>query len=233
MADNRASITMSDFKPPSSRPLTPKGGEGEKKSAPRLILASESPRRRYLLEQAGLTFAVIPSHFDETSVRFDAPDAYVRTLAREKADAVAVQYPDSWVIGADTIVVVEGAVLGKPADENEARNMIARLSGQTHDVYTGYAIVCKQAAVCENAAVRTRVQFKTLTDDEINWYIGTDEPFDKAGAYAIQGLGTFLVKSIKGSYTNVVGLPVCEVIEALLKLGVIQLDTAHSKMVTR
>lgn len=201
-------------------------------SAPRLILASQSPRRKYLLEQAGLTFDVIPSQFDEDAISLDDPAVYVRTLATEKANAVAALYPDSWVIGADTIVVAGRAVLGKPADAGEAREMIARLSGQTHEVYTGYAISCKQAAACHTDVAMTRVQFKTLTDAEIDWYISTGEPFDKAGAYAIQGLGTFLVKAVNGSYTNVVGLPVCEVIELLLKLGVVQLDAAHAKLVT-
>jgi septum formation protein len=196
---------------------------------PLLILASQSPRRRYLLEQAGLTVAVIPSTFDEDSVQLTEPADYVKTLAGAKAEEIAGQYPDSWVIGADTIVTIDDAILGKPATPGEARQMLERLSGQSHCVYTGYAIVCKNkpTVICE--AVKTDVQFKALTTDEIDWYVQTGEPFDKAGAYAIQGMGTFLVRRINGSYTNVVGLPVCEVIEALLKIGVVTMNAANAK----
>jgi septum formation protein len=201
-------------------------------TAPQLILASQSPRRRYLLEQAGLTFAVIPGSFDEDSVQLANPADYVKTLAEAKADAVARQYPDSWVIGADTIVTIDKAILGKPGDPREARQMLKRLSGQAHFVYTGYAILCKnkRTGICD--AVKTDVQFKDLTDDEIDWYIQTGEPFDKAGAYAIQGMGTFLVRRINGSYTNVVGLPVCEVIETLIRMGVVSLNTENPKGLT-
>ncbi|BBO79698.1 Maf-like protein [Desulfosarcina ovata subsp. sediminis] len=200
-------------------------------TTPQLILASQSPRRRYLLEQAGLTFQVIPSSFDEDSVRPKNPSEYVKTLATAKADEVASRYPGSWVIGADTIVTINDSILGKPADARQAREMLVRLSGQSHFVYTGYAIVCKQTNSCHCEAVQTRVQFKALSDAEIDWYIESGEPFDKAGAYAIQGLGTFLVRSIDGSYTNVVGLPVCEVIETLFKLGVVRLSHANAKEV--
>ena len=198
-------------------------------TAPQLILASQSPRRRYLLEQAGLTFAVIPSDFDEDSVLSANPAEYVKTLAGAKADTVAQHYPDSWVIGADTIVTIGNAILGKPGDPREARQMLERLSGQSHFVYTGYSIVCKNKRARISDAVRTDVQFKELTGDEIDWYIQTGEPFDKAGAYAIQGMGTFLVRRIHGSYTNVVGLPVCEVIETLIKMGVVRMNAERPK----
>lgn len=196
---------------------------------PHLILASQSPRRRYLLEQAGLTFAVFPSRFDEDSVPLANPTDDVKTLATAKADVVARQYPDSWVIGADTIVTIERTILGKPVDPREARQMLKRLSGQLHYVYTGYAIVCKNKRTCISDVIKTEVEFKALSADEIDWYIQTGEPFDKAGAYAIQGMGTFLVRRINGSYTNVVGLPVCELIETLLKLGVVQMNTEKAK----
>ena len=198
-------------------------------TAPQLILASQSPRRRYLLEQAGLTFAVIPSTFDEDSVPLTNPADYVKTLAEAKADEVARRYPDSWTIGADTIVTIDNAILGKPGDPPEARQMLEQLSGQSHCVYTGYAIVCKTAQTRISDAIKTDVRFKDLTRDEIEWYIQTGEPFDKAGAYAIQGMGTFLVRRINGSYTNVVGLPVCEVIEALLRLGVVSMNSDSAK----
>jgi len=198
-------------------------------TTPKLILASQSPRRRYLLEQAGLTFAVIPSTFDEDSIQLTDPATYVKTLAEAKADKIAERYPDRWVIGADTIVTIDSAILGKPGTPDEARLMLDRLSGQSHFVYTGYAIVCKSKSTCICEAVKTDVQFKDLTAEEIDWYVQTGEPFDKAGAYAIQGMGTFLVRRINGSYTNVVGLPVCEVIEALLKIGVVAMNASSAK----
>ncbi len=188
---------------------------------PILILASKSPRRRYLLGQAGLFFNVIPSNFDESTVSLSSPGTYVKVLAEKKANEVSEKHPESWVIGADTIVLINGIILGKPGSRNEARDMLKSLAGQTHQVLTGYCICCKTKKRCFSETVKTDVLFKDLSDEEIEWYIHTKEPFDKAGAYAIQGLGTFLVKSINGSYTNVVGLPVCEVIEFLIKEGVL------------
>jgi len=193
---------------------------------PRLILASSSPRRSYLLEQAGLTFTVIPSDFNENSVSLSSPETYTKTLAEAKAADIAKSYPESWVIGADTIVVIDGMILGKPDSKEQARYMLKRLSGKTHHVYTGYCICCRAKERSFSNTVKTDVLFKNLADNEIEWYINTSEPFDKAGAYAIQGLGTFIVKSIKGSYTNVVGLPVCEVIEFLIEEGVTSLKVS-------
>lgn len=187
---------------------------------PLLILASNSPRRRYLLKKAGLDFLVVPSKVDESTVLECEPEEYVIKLAEAKADDVAGNYPESWIIGADTVVVADNLILGKPDSQAEARNMLLRLSGRTHQVFTGFAICCKARKKLFSRAVKTDVLFKKLSDDEIEWYINTPEPFDKAGAYAIQGLGTFLVRSIHGSYTNVVGLPVCEVIEFLIKEGI-------------
>jgi septum formation protein len=191
---------------------------------PVLILASKSPRRRYLLEQAGLSFSVIPSDIDESTVPLSPPEIYVRVLSEAKAESIAKKYPEKWVLGADTIVLKDGAVLGKPGSIDEARSMLKQLSGQAHQVFTGYSIICKSKDRKFSETVQTEVLFKNLADEEIEWYIHTKEPFDKAGAYAIQGLGTFLVRRINGSYTNVVGLPVCEVIEFLIKEGVVGLS---------
>jgi septum formation protein len=193
---------------------------------PRLILASKSPRRSDLLEQAGLTFSIIPSDFDESSVTISSPEAYVKTLARSKAVDISKKHPDSWVLGADTIVLIGDQILGKPGSKDEARSMLKQLSGKTHQVITGYCL-CRQAQneiIAET--VKTDVRFKILRDAEIEWYIQTGEPFGIAGAYAIQGIGTFLVESINGSYTNVVGLPVCEVMEVLVKVGIMELNLA-------
>ena len=190
----------------------------------RLILASKSPRRSELLKQAGLTFSVIPSNFDEDTVALSNPDSDVVTLAESKALDISQKHPDAWVIGADTIVLIGRKILGKPASAAEAFEMLQRLSGKTHQVLTGYCICCKKKNRVFSETVKTDVNFKRLTDAEINWYIQTGEPFDKAGGYAIQGIGSFLVRSINGSYTNVVGLPVCEVMAFLIKEKVRVLD---------
>jgi septum formation protein len=191
---------------------------------PKLILASKSPRRSDLLEKAGLTFSIVPSDFDESSVAMSDPESYVKRLARSKAIDISKKYPDSWVLGADTIVLIDDSILGKPGSKDEARSMLKQLSGKTHQVITGYCLCCQTKNDIISETVKTDVRFKTLSDSEIEWYIQTGEPFDKAGAYAIQGIGTFLVKSINGSYANVVGLPVCEVIEFLINEGVVELN---------
>ncbi len=193
----------------------------------RLILASQSPRRRYLLEQAGLNFEVIPSTVDEDAFATQPPEKYVKTLALAKADQIARQHPACWVIGADTIVLIDGLILGKPDDGDQARHMLRQLSGNVHQVLTGFAVRSINHGHEYAAVVSTRVHFKNLSADEIEWYVQTAEPFDKAGAYAIQGLGTFLVRKLSGSYTNVVGLPVCEVIEHLIQQNVIGLDVKN------
>ncbi len=195
----------------------------------RIILASKSPRRKYLLSKAGLDFDVLPSSVDESNLPLDAPGPYVTKLSQAKAEDIAAQHPDSWVIGADTIVVIDGEILGKPIGLEAARRMLSRLSGQTHQVYTGYTIRCRHAEKSISESVCTDVVFKQLSEAEIEWYIQTGEPFDKAGAYAIQGLGTFLVKRINGSYTNVVGLPVCEVIEHLIRENVVRISETNNR----
>ncbi len=189
-----------------------------------LILASRSPRRSYLLEQAGLVFTIRPSDIDESALPVCAPGPYARQLAEIKTADIAAKHPDCWVIGADTIVVIDGDILGKPDSMGAARRMLRQLSGQTHQVITGFAIFCEAETHRYSDTISTEVTFKALSDEEIEWYIQTNEPFDKAGAYAIQGIGTFLVRSIHGSYTNVVGLPVCEVIEHLIGEGVVKIQ---------
>jgi septum formation protein len=185
----------------------------EKESS--LILASKSPRRRELLRKAGLTFIVVPSSFDESSAPVSSPEKYVKFLAESKASDVSEKYPEQWVIGADTIVKAGDNILGKPESGRDAFRMLTQLSGRLHHVITGYSICCKKNGYSFTDSVTTEVVFKNLTKTETDWYIKTEEPFGKAGAYAIQGLASRFVKLIKGSYTNVVGLPVYEVIEAL------------------
>lgn len=191
----------------------------------KIILASESPRRNYLLKQAGLEFSTIPSEFDESSVSISDPQLHVKTLAESKALDVSKKYPNSWVIGADTIVLINGDILGKPASKQDARDMLNRLSGNTHIVITGFCVCCNQKNVFYSDIASTDVLFKNLSVDEIEWYVHTNEPYDKAGAYAIQGLGSSFVKSIHGSYTNVVGLPVCEIVDFLINEGILDLKS--------
>ncbi|MDY6838707.1 MAG: Maf family protein [Thermodesulfobacteriota bacterium] len=187
-----------------------------------LVLASNSPRRSALLNQAGLAFGVVPSSVDESQVTASLPESRVRLLAEAKAHEVSLRYPRSWVIGADTMVVIGNNVLGKPRTADEARHMLRSLSGKTHRVLTGYCICCNAAKQAFSDTVETKVLFKTLTEGEIDWYIDTAEPFDKAGGYGAQGLGAFLIRRLEGSYTSVVGLPVCEVVDYLVKKGVVK-----------
>jgi septum formation protein len=188
-----------------------------------IILASKSPRRRDLLQQAGIKFTVIPSNVDENLISSDSPWKYARKLAESKAKDVSRTHPDSWVIGADTIVYIDNTILGKPGSPEDAHNMLKRLSARTHQVITGFCICCEAQNRFYSASLSTDVLFKKLSNDEIQWYIQTGEPFDKAGSYAIQGLGVVLVKRINGSYTNVVGLPVCEIVAFLIEKGVLAL----------
>ncbi|WP_397547844.1 Maf family protein [Rhodothermus marinus] len=173
-----------------------------------LILASRSPRRRKLLAQLGLDFEVHPSDLDENATNHRLPEQLVEQLALEKARTVAARFPEALTLGADTIVVLDGDVLNKPADEAEARAMLRRLSGRTHTVYTGVALVhpASQREIVDYEA--TEVTFAPLTDAEIDAYVATGSPLDKAGAYGIQDdYGAVFIRRIEGDYYNVVGLP--------------------------
>ncbi len=190
----------------------------------RLILASRSPRRYELLKQVGLDFEVVPSRVMEDFVHTESPQDHVIRLAEAKAQDVAKGYPDRWVIAADTIVYVDGCILGKPKNGEEAMEMLHRLSGQEHWVMTGFSVCHLGKGKRAKEAVRTAVNVKPLTSAEMEWYVQTGEPFDKAGGYAIQGIGSFMIESIRGSYTNVVGLPLCELIQMLNRLGAITIS---------
>jgi len=186
-----------------------------------IILASQSPRRRYLMKQAGIEFTVIPSLCEERVDPGLSPEACVAQLAEQKAMDIAARNRDAWVIGADTIVVIDGKILGKPSSKMEAASMLRQLSGRTHQVLTAFALIHLTSEKTTRRTVSTDVLFKPLSDAEIAWYIGTDEPFDKAGAYALQGIGAFMVKAVYGSYTNVIGLPICELVESLASEGIV------------
>lgn len=185
---------------------------------PELVLASASPRRRELLAQLGVHFTVRVSEVDERVLAGESPEAYVTRLARAKASAVAAQDATLPVLGADTTVVVEGRILGKPADAADALAMLRALSGREHRVLTAVALV--HDGRVEDALSATRVWFRARDDDMLARYVATGEPLDKAGAYGIQGLGAALVTRIDGSYTGVVGLPVAETVDLLRAAGV-------------
>jgi len=194
----------------------------------KIILASQSPRRKALLEQAGIRIKISPSNIDESIVSIQNPAKYVKELSFLKAKNKALSYPESWVLGADTIVVVQGQILGKPESKADAIQMLGKLNDCEHKVYTAFCIMNQKKDSMVIKTVETTVVFKYLSDREILWYINTGEPFDKAGGYGIQRTGAFLVKQISGSYSNVVGLPICEVVETLMNLNIIQFkDPSH------
>jgi septum formation protein len=184
----------------------------------RLVLASASPRRRELLGQLGLSFEVSAADIDETPRQGEPATNYVLRLAQEKARAVTARHPGAWVLAADTTVALGDELLGKPQDAAEARGMLGRLSGRTHEVHTGVALAGPGGE--HSTVVRTRVSFRSLSLGEIDWYVGTGEPLDKAGSYAMQGKGGFLVTAVEGSPTNVIGLPLGETLELLARVGV-------------
>jgi len=179
------------------------------------ILASGSPRRRELLRQLGFSFTVIPSRLEETNQRGMEPRGHATYYAKEKAKEVAQRYPEQWVLAADTIVVVAEEIFGKPVNVTEATAMLSRLSGRSHHVITGVCLLNAQCGVEESQTVETEVFMRRLDTADIEGYIATGEPMDKAGAYGIQGIGGCLVQRIEGSYSNVVGLPLCETVELL------------------
>jgi septum formation protein len=186
-----------------------------------LILASGSPRRRQFLTDLGLDFTLASADLDETIQAGELPGELVCRLADEKAAVVAAGNPGSWVIGADTVVVLGGEILGKPDNPAGALAMLKRLAGRTHQVWTGVSILRWSDRSSRTFAVCTEVTFAEVADSVLSAYVATGEPLDKAGSYGIQGHGVFLVSAINGSYSNVVGLPLPELLGQLLELGVI------------
>lgn len=171
-----------------------------------LILASSSPRRNELLKMAGYEFTVAPSDVNEDYLRGTPPMQIVEQISTRKAKAAAKDHPLDAVLAADTLVVYKGRILGKPKNEEDAKAMLRLLSGNVHQVYTGYCVICGTKLLCGHEC--TSVEFYGLRDDEIDAYVATGEPMDKAGAYGIQGRGALLVKRIDGDFYNVMGLPV-------------------------
>lgn len=189
--------------------------------SPSFILASASPRRRELLKSMGFNFSVVPSGVDEKFLEGESVSEHVMRLSREKVLAVADRNPEAWVLGADTVVIIDTEVLGKPGSKEEAREMIMRLSGKKHRVLTGFSVVRTSVNVVKSDLVESSVYFKEVSEDELEWYIATEEPYDKAGGYAVQGKAAAFVKEIRGSHTNVIGLPLSEVVATLKEVGAI------------
>jgi len=186
-----------------------------------LILGSASPRRAELLTRLGVAFSIDASDLAERRRAGETPLDFARRMAREKALAVAAAHPEGWILAADTIVVLDGEVLGKPCDGDEASAMLHRLSGRAHTVVTCVALVRPGGALYEEMQEQTEVEFRALSTAEISSYVRSGEPLDKAGAYGIQGAASAFVTRVRGSYDNVVGLPTAAVAAALRRAGIL------------
>jgi septum formation protein len=187
--------------------------------SPRLILASQSPRRRELLRLIGLSHEAVPANLDESMMPGELPEPHAERLAREKASAIANSYPEAVIVGADTIVVLDGEVLGKPGDKREAVRTLERLSGRTHTVHTAVAVAFKGAL--ESGVESVEVTFRPITRQQIEAYVETGEPMDKAGAYGIQGFGATIVERIHGDYFAVMGLALGLMVQLLGHVGLV------------
>ncbi|MHB1349216.1 MAG: septum formation protein Maf [Desulfobulbus sp.] len=181
-----------------------------------LILASSSPRRRQMLQTMGLSFTVVPAAVDETPLPGEPPPDFAHRMASAKAQTVATRNPDSWILAADTVVTLDGLILGKPRDRKEALTILRRLSGRTHQVVSAISLCSPARGVAHTETDTTGVSFIAAPDELLAAYVATGEPMDKAGAYGIQGAGAFLVRRIEGSCANVIGLPIDRAIALLL-----------------
>jgi len=188
-----------------------------RKTMPKLILASQSPRRRELLEQIGLSFQVQPADINESIHDGEGARDFVERMAREKAWAVADRHPDEWVIGSDTAVVLDDQVMGKPVDQSHAAEMLMALSGRQHQVMSSVALVTPTATT--SLVSVSEVSFRCITEAEAAAYWATGEPVDKAGGYAIQGLAAIFIEQLSGSYSGVMGLPLYETATLLRRVG--------------
>ncbi len=183
-----------------------------------MILASKSPRRKEILEEFGFKFKVEAKETLEKSEK-ENPKDFVMEIALEKAMAVAEENYMEWIVAADTVVVHNNKILGKPKNEEEAKEVLKSLSSHSHEVYTGVAIVNKQKNINITFTELTKVYFKNISDQEINWYVETKEPLDKAGSYGIQGKGSILIEKIEGDFYNVMGFPISKFYEEMKKIG--------------
>ncbi len=186
----------------------------------RFILASASPRRRELLASIGFDFEIMPSDIPEVRGEGEAPEEYVARLSREKAGAVADKHPSRWVIAADTTVLLGEELLEKPRDPDDAKRMLAAIAGKTHIVYTGVTLQNLGNHYHDTRVAESEVRMLPLSTRDVDWYVASGEPLDKAGSYAVQGIGGMFIDSIHGSYSNVVGLPLAMLFQMLRKAGV-------------
>ena len=186
----------------------------------KIVLASSSPRRSMLLEYIGIPFVADPSSYNEKGVKTKNPHKLTKTHAVKKAQEVAVRYRNAVIIGADTIVYLGGEILEKPQSKTHARKMLQKLSGRKHEVITGICLLDTDTGEQIVSSVLSTIYFKRLLQKEIDWYIKTNEPMDKAGAYAVQGKGGLFIEKIEGDYYNIVGLPIATVYHGLGKLGI-------------
>ncbi|RUM37364.1 MAG: septum formation protein Maf [Desulfobulbus sp.] len=186
-----------------------------------LILASASPRRQQILSQLGLDFSSIPADIDETPLRHENPVDFARRMAATKAETIATRHPHSFVIGADTVVIIDNTIIGKPADPGDALRTLQYLQGKTHRVTTGLSIFNQGNDIRKTTSETTKVYFNTFTTNILQSYINTGEPLDKAGSYGMQAGGGFLVDRIEGSFSNAIGLPMSTCTRLLLQLGII------------
>ncbi len=191
-----------------------------------LILASGSPRRREMLAALGLNFEIVTIAIDETERPGEEAEHFVKRLAAAKARAAQVTETDSWILSADTAVVINNTILGKPENNEEAAIMLTRLAGHRHEVWTGFCLLNHQRNIFVCHAVRTEVRFADWPPEICRAYAATDEPLDKAGAYGIQGIGGFMIQEISGSYSNVVGLPLADVLAEMIRLEIIKVVRA-------
>ena len=186
----------------------------------RIILASNSPRRKELLAKTGIIFEIIPSSYEEDMSMPVSPKELAVFLSKGKAELIANENPEAIVIGVDTFIVFGDKVLGKPHTKEKAKETLQMLSGKKHSVITGFTIIEKSVNKSISNAIETKVYFRNLDEKEIDEYINTGEPLDKGGAYAIQGLGGKLVEKIEGDYSNIIGLPISDLLEALKQFGI-------------
>ncbi len=187
-----------------------------------IFLASGSPRRRELLKSLGISFSIALATVDETPFVSEEPNSFATRMAQAKTEEIAVLNPAAWVIGADTVVAVDGEIFGKPATKEKSIKMLTRLNGRTHKVYTGVCLQCAEKNIAELQTSCTEVTFGRFTEDVLEAYVETEDSLDKAGAYGVQGRGSFLVEKINGSCTGVIGLPLCNLVSLLLKYQAIK-----------
>lgn len=185
-----------------------------------IILASASPRRKDLLKQIGINFEIDPSNYQEEKNLNLEPHELAKYLSLQKAKDVALRHKNSIIIAADTFVVFEGKIIGKPDSKEEARERLKEMNGKPHSVITGFTIIDTETNKMVSKSVKTKVYFKNITPEEIDSYVASKEPMDKAGGYAIQGLGGILIDKIEGDYYNVVGLPLAVLVEELKNFGI-------------